>query len=1367
MKNRLYKYILLFLMILFSLSKNQAQDSLLLVNNYHIGFYGGLDLGFYKANFPYFNQSNCQTCNKIYFGSKTGIGFDGGFLFSVPIQNNLSLELRPGFYTYSAEFTQSETVPFNINGNLQYGNINYNLKTYFSDVSFSALLNYRIIDNLNAKLGPRFSYLLSSKFDQIEEIAGGKITFDDGNTFRNKLVGQEIPDPSKLRYSISLGASYDLYLSSKKNLAISPEVYFDFGLNKLSSDDWTKHSAFVQIALKYNFNQPKETEKVIEKKDSIAPIKKDILTANPECKQNATYNPDTKKCECNPGYVDVNGSGNCVEIAKCGPNSVLNKATNECDCIAGFIKDANGNCIKEVKPCTDPNSVRNAQGDCECKSGFETINGKCVPVCQPGFARDANGNCIKEVKPCADPNSVRNAQGDCECKSGFETFNGKCVPVCQPGYARDANGNCIKEVKPCLDPNSVRNAQGDCECKSGFETINGKCVPVCQPGFVRDASGNCIKEVKPCSDPNSVRNAQGDCECKPNYINISGNCVPETKCGPNSTLNKTTNDCECNAGFVKINGDCVKEKPCGSNSKYNPATNDCDCLPGFEKFNDNCVPICKPNQIRDNASGKCIDQPCPDPNALRNAQGDCDCKPGFETVNGKCEPKCGPNTQRNSKGGCDCLPGYEMFNGNCVPVCAPNQTRDIKTGNCIDKNCGDPNAVLNAKGDCECKSGFETVNGKCLPICKPYQTRDAAGNCVDKPCDSPNMQRNADGDCECKPGFESVDGKCEPKCGPNMERNSKGECVPIPGYEIYNGQSVQKCGPFQIRDASGKCIDKPCDDPNSRPDGAGGCICLEGYDKDANDKCVKIDMNKLKQTPYIEPPKSFLDENIQFERANSIIMFLKKSFGNYYLATTFNKIQPSNQEMIDKSGVAIIKYEDDITNEKLINPTVFFIPEGNNPTSMDIDNMKNIYLAGSFDSKLEIGEPVYTLTTTNSPKKKEKKGPSSDPGRTDGFFIRFGQDLKFDYAFGFGSERASGDLIPTKIYSIAADKVDNVFAVGTCGKGFFYYELKPKDNNGVQTFNTPIDGYNNKNTSIDGNPFIMKISKDGSNVVPFLPLPEKKDPKTNIEYRSIVADPSGSSITFSGYSNSSFVLEKNQFDKKNKKSKFDFVVSANNTGSSGEIKWKKIIDGKNELEDGSMTSMVLSNGSLYLGGNYMYDVSIDGKTLYEFKPTIKMSKPVNNLYLIKVNNSDGTVQWNKRIEIAGKKVDSTSTINLIKVANDENGYPYVIGTFNNGIKFEGNDNVYYSENTKDLSKSVFIAKLNQTDGSLLWVKTAGLEKGDITAQDIAIDTKKSIIYVNVVPGDKDGNELKLKYEKEEKPIDVLINQPYILKLKYK
>ena len=196
-----------------------------------------------------------------------------------------------------------------------------------------------------------------------------------------------------------------------------------------------------------------------------------------DCGEGKYWDPITKACELKK-----------VTALVCGANEEKSPDGLSClpNCGPGYKRGPDGiTCVQDnvvVVTSCGPGKVRNAKGDCEainCGEGkyWDPITNQCElkkvdnTSCDAGFHKNDVGLCV--------------ADDDKGCDLGFESVNGKCVPVCKEGYIRNlATGVCETAEKTC-PAGQTKNAAGVCVPIT---------VPpvVCPPGQTKNAAGVCV-----------------------------------------------------------------------------------------------------------------------------------------------------------------------------------------------------------------------------------------------------------------------------------------------------------------------------------------------------------------------------------------------------------------------------------------------------------------------------------------------------------------------------------------------------------------------------------------------------------------------------------------------------------------------------------------------------------------------------------------------------------------------------------------------------------------------------------------------------------------------------------------------------------
>nr|WIM01337.1 zonadhesin-like protein 4 [Limnephilus flavicornis] len=405
----------------------------------------------------------------------------------------------------------------------------------------------------------------------------------------------------------------------------------------------------------------------------------------------------------------------------------------------------------------------------------------------------------------------------------------KCAPkttkaptTCAPKTTKPSTTCAPKTITiaplPVCGTNEVYSECGATGCvntcaKPTFAQISRcACIPgcICIDGYLRNSKNLCVapqqcdtckenEEFSAC-DAHGCRNtcAEPDLLLRCTYL---PGCYP---------------GCICKEGFLKnADGVCVPEATC-VNQCPNPNESYNTCGTACPKTCENkdkeifctfqCVTgcFCNDGYVRD-ANGVCIlPESCPlvcGPNQVIN---ECPACPAGQICPKICIPRC------------ECIPGY-IFDttGTCTKVtttCAPKTTKAPTT--CAPKTTKAPTTCAP-----------KTTTKK--PVCGTNEVYSECGatGCVNT-CANPTLAQISK--CACKPGCICIDGYL---------RNSKKACV-----------APEKCDTCKENEEYSACDAHGCRNTCAEPDlllrcsyVAGcypGCICKEGFLKNANGVCV-------------------------------------------------------------------------------------------------------------------------------------------------------------------------------------------------------------------------------------------------------------------------------------------------------------------------------------------------------------------------------------------------------------------------------------------------------------------------------------------------------------------------------------------------
>ncbi|XP_047985282.1 zonadhesin-like isoform X2 [Leguminivora glycinivorella] len=330
------------------------------------------------------------------------------------------------------------------------------------------------------------------------------------------------------------------------------------------------------------------------------------------------------------------------------------------------------------------------------------------------------------------------------------------------------------------------------------------------------------------------------CTCKSGYLRRNTTCVPEDRCLPPECADDPNAKRGCGNRCGKTCADYNSNKICKDDvcNLYG-----CDCKDGYiyDQNKKRCV---KPGQCTKQCKGAheiYIDCPA----------GQCNAKTCDDLVN---PPGC-PRIKPPCPGGCVCEDGYlRDSNGKCIPKeqcpslqCKKKNERwsNCLIGECVPKTCEEvgypvacPDIIGPCAGGCTCIEGFvRNCKGECIdmkscptPQCGANEQYYCGTSCPEASCVNPMpptcVNKKCKLGCFCKKGFV---------------RNYNNTCIPV--------NKCPKCkGPHEklISCPVGQCNPKTCKDliippgcPRVIPPCPDGCVCEEGYLRDANGKCIK------------------------------------------------------------------------------------------------------------------------------------------------------------------------------------------------------------------------------------------------------------------------------------------------------------------------------------------------------------------------------------------------------------------------------------------------------------------------------------------------------------------------------------------------
>ncbi|XP_077288595.1 zonadhesin-like [Arctopsyche grandis] len=515
-----------------------------------------------------------------------------------------------------------------------------------------------------------------------------------------------------------------------------------------------------------------------------------------------------EECICKSGYVMHDGK--CTPISECpicpGPNeSYLSRPcdldcgnlTEKCDskdsctlgcfCNLGFARDHRGVCVR-----LDKCAQKECNGD--PNAIFDQCDAHCPKTCE---YKDGDPNCIRGCR----------RQGGCVCREGFVlNSKGKCIAPEECNLlprstlrtndimcpTHEMHCDCANCAKSC----SVTEVDPNCVCKPGC---------ACEAGLLRNSAGVCVPSTQcdpPCNgDLDKYFNPAGD-SCARTCENIND---PKWSCTPNAT---DVGVCMCKEGLVRnYGGRCVLPEDCNKECPEQEVYSQC----GRNKCQDTCAEPNKKMSCVDKCRPGCV---CEE-GWIRDSNGIC-------TLPGLCDMKCGGDGN--------------AFTTKCANPC---NRRTCTTVNDEPFFCTSECDGVEA---CICKPGYVMQDGKCIPIKNCPTCPGINESYLNRPCDL-NCTKLED-KCEA-----SRSGKEGCFCNIGYARDYKGVCVRLT-------ECAQKSCDGDNRAIYDQCnahCPKTCEKLNGDPDCIpgcrrdGGCVCREGFVKNAQGQCVAPEECSLQQ----------------------------------------------------------------------------------------------------------------------------------------------------------------------------------------------------------------------------------------------------------------------------------------------------------------------------------------------------------------------------------------------------------------------------------------------------------------------------------------------------------------------------------------
>ncbi|KAJ3436347.1 wnt inhibitory factor [Anaeramoeba flamelloides] len=275
---------------------------------------------------------------------------------------------------------------------------------------------------------------------------------------------------------------------------------------------------------------------------------------------NGNCNSETKKCECETGYIGETCNTAACPMNKCGDYGSCALSDGACDCNDGY-----GGEFCEIDLCDrDLDNCNSAANQGECV--YTKTIGHCVCKEEDGYT---GTTCSKLMCDNVDCNEEMDGgicikdTGLCLCKTNF-------------------TGTDCKEIL-CPYETTKCNGYGTCN------TASGKCD--CDPGYIGDYCFYNECHEKDCGNGECKFDSGegiGKCKCDEGWIgeNCTEDACPDNKCNGHGECNPETGECDCDPGYLAdycFYNEC-HEKDCGHGEcKFDTeeGTSTCKCEDGW------------------------------------------------------------------------------------------------------------------------------------------------------------------------------------------------------------------------------------------------------------------------------------------------------------------------------------------------------------------------------------------------------------------------------------------------------------------------------------------------------------------------------------------------------------------------------------------------------------------------------------------------------------------------------------------------------------------------------------------------------------------------------------------------------------------
>lgn len=180
-------------------------------------------------------------------------------LWGFDFQYGLSL----GYSNRTTKFNKNFFNGYLIRGNeVIHGTSNYVVDAKIMALNATPFINFFPIKgfDLALKLGLSMDFVFSSSASVLETALGNDV-YLPGNVKEKQYEEPKINNLNSMLFSLPIGLKYDLFFN---NIVVSPEVTYNFGLNKLQNEsNWTQNRLYAGVSVAYKIESGKKHKSVV------------------------------------------------------------------------------------------------------------------------------------------------------------------------------------------------------------------------------------------------------------------------------------------------------------------------------------------------------------------------------------------------------------------------------------------------------------------------------------------------------------------------------------------------------------------------------------------------------------------------------------------------------------------------------------------------------------------------------------------------------------------------------------------------------------------------------------------------------------------------------------------------------------------------------------------------------------------------------------------------------------------------------------------------------------------------------------------------------------------------------------------------